>query len=322
MAHSNSSTITLTEFGEDARDGLSREDQLELPSKYLYDDLGSALFEAITLLPEYGATDADLRLLKAKKGELADRLPDSVAVVELGSGSGKKARHPLEELASRRPTHYFPIDISPAAVEQCQRNVGSIPGLTVEGIEGSYLPSLQEVNRRRPEGSSLLVLFLGSTIGNFRPSEAVEQLGALRAEMEKGDYFLLSTDLVKPVEQLLPAYDDALGVTAAFNKNVLTRMNRELDADFDLDEFAHLVLYNLTEARIEMHLRSRTQQSVEIPGADLTVDFDKDQTIWTESSHKYTLEGVQSLADGCGFRCEAQWVDEDWPFAQSLLVAS
>ena len=321
MARSNSSTTALTEFGADVRDGLTRKGQMELSSKYLYDDLGSALFEAITLLPEYGATDADLRLLKEKKSDLADRLPESVAVVELGCGSGKKARHPLEELAGRRPTHYFPIDISSAALEQCQREVESIPGLTVEGIEGPYLPALQEANRRRPEGSSLLVLFLGSTIGNFKSSEAVEQLGALRAEMEKDDYFLLSTDLVKPVEQLLPAYDDALGVTAAFNKNVLTRMNRELDAEFDLDEFAHLALYNHAEDRIEMHLRSQSQQSVEIPGADLTVDFEKDQTIWTECSHKYTLEGVRTLSDDCGFRCEEQWVDEEWPFAQSLLVA-
>jgi len=315
-------SVALTEFALDVRSGLLRKDQKEIPSKYLYDDLGSMLFEAITLLPEYGATDADRRLLQRNAADLAGRLPGLTAVVELGSGSGKKTRWLLEELAARHATHYFPIDISSAALKQCRQEMEAIPNLTVEGLEGSYLPGLREAKRRRPEGSRLLVLFLGSTIGNFQPEEAREYLSVFRSEMDKDDHFLLSTDLVKPVEQVLAAYDDALGVTAAFNLNLLTRINRELGGDFDLSEFEHLALYNHAEQRIEMHILSLRDQSVSLPEADLTLDLQKHETLWTESSHKFTLEGVRELAERSGFRCEQQWVDEEWPFAQSLLIAA
>ena len=319
---SNAADTALSEFGQDVRDGLTMEEQKELPSKYLYDDLGSHLFESITLLPEYGPTNADARLARKYAAEIADSTPPPVAVAELGSGSGKKTRWILEELAERQPTNYYPIDISSAAIGQCQREMESVPGLDVRGIEGEYVEGLRQMHELRPAGANLLLLFLGSTIGNFRPTEAEEYLKAFRSEMEEGDHFLLSTDLVKPVEQTLPAYDDPTGVTAAFNKNLLTRINNELDGDFDLSEFDHLALYNHEMDRVEMHLVSNSNQTVEVPGADVTVEFEKDETIWTECSHKYTLEKVRDMADESGFNCKHQWVDEEWPFAQTLMVAS
>ena len=313
---------TLTDFGQDIRDGLTKEGQKEIPSKYLYDDLGSHLFESITLLPEYGLTNADARLARKYAAEIADSTPPPVAVAELGSGSGKKTRWILEEMAKRQPTNYYPIDISPAAIKQCQREMESVPGLDVLGIKGEYVQGIRKMHELRPSGANLLVLFLGSTIGNFRPTEAADHLKAFRSEMDAGDHFLLSTDLVKPVEQTLPAYDDAAGVTAAFNKNLLARINNELDGDFDLSEFDHLALYNHAADRVEMHLISNSNQTVAVPGADIIVDFVEGETVWTECSHKFTLEKVRDMAGEAGFKCEHQWVDEQWPFAQTLMVAS
>jgi dimethylhistidine N-methyltransferase len=312
---------TLSEFAADVREGLSRDGQKEIPSKYLYDDLGSMLFEAITLVPEYGPTNADERLLCDNAADIADSLPDSIVAIELGAGSGRKTRWLLEELARREPTTYFPIDISQAAVEQCQKEMEAIADLTVHGIASTYMPGLQQAAQSRSEGDHLLTMFLGSTIGNFKPEEADKFVGDVRAQLEPGDSFLLSTDLIKPVRQILEAYDDPTGVTSAFNINLLVRMNRELGADFDLSQFEHLALYNHERKRVEMHLLSLEEQTVTIPEADLTITLDRDETILTESSHKFTVEDVVEMAGRAGFRCHNQWVDEEWPFAQSLLVA-
>lgn len=321
MLKPSTATNTISEFAADVREGLTQNDQKEIPSKYLYDDLGSKLFEAIMLVPEYGLTNADERLLKKYAGAIADRLPDNTVVTELGCGSGKKTRWLLEELARRQPTTFFPIDISSAAIEQCQWGLEFISGLETQGITGSYLPGLQEATRRRPQGAPLLVLFLGSTLGNFKPEEAGDFLAEVRSLLEPDDRFFLSTDLIKPAGQLLAAYDDPLGVTSAFNLNLLTRMNCELGANFDLSQFGHLALFNHDKKRIEMHILSLSDQTVTIPEADLTVDFRKDETIWTESSHKFIAEDVAALGEEHGFRCDTQWVDEEWPFAQTLFVA-
>ena len=312
---------TRSEFASDVREGLRQDGQKEIPSQYLYDDLGSKLFEAITLLPEYGLTNADERLLRENAADIADSLPGPIVAAELGAGSGRKTRWLLEELARREPTTYFPIDISEAAIEQCQKEMEAVKDLTVHGIASPYLPGLQEAARKRPEGAHLLPTFLGSTIGNFKPEETDKFLSGIRAQLEPGDSFLLSTDLVKPARQLLEAYDDPTGVTAAFNLNLLNRMNHELGADFDLSRFEHLALYNHEMKRVEMHLLSLEEQTVTIPEAGLTVTLDRDETIWTESSHKFTVEDVVGMADRAGFRCDNQWVDERWPFAQSLLAA-
>ncbi len=321
MVHSLVSPIAVSTFAQDVRAGLTRPGQKELPSKYLYDDVGSGLFEVICVLPEYGLTRADARVLSAHADEIVARMPRPTLVAELGSGSGKKTRFVLEALALREPVLYHPIDISSAALAQSERELGAIDRVSVVGFEAEYLDGLAAVSARRAPGQKLLVLFLGSTIGNFDRLAGEAFLARVRAELEPGDRLVLSTDLVKPVPVLLRAYDDPAGVTAAFDKNLLARLNRELGADFDLDRWAHRATWNGAERRVEMHLVSFANQTVHIPAAQLVVRFKAGESMWTESSHKYEAGEVRALAGRTGFRCEAQWLDDEWEFAQSLFVA-
>ena len=309
------------EFAADVRAGLTRAGQKELPSKYLYDDVGSALFEVISVLPEYGLTRADERLLQRNASDIVSRLPARVLVAELGSGTGKKTRWILRALCRRQHTSYFPIEISPAALAMCKRELGDMEAISIVGFEREYLDGLLEVAARRRPGDHLLVLFLGSTIGNFDRPAGFQFLRQLRGILQAGDSLLLGTDLEKPTTQLLDAYDDPLGVTAAFNLNLLARANRELDANFALEQFEHCVRFNPEARSIEMHLRSKRNQAVEIPRSALSVDFADGETIWTESCHKYSAAEVGDIAKAVGFRCDTQWVDAEWPFAESLLIA-
>jgi len=308
-------------FAADVRAGLTHPGQKELPSKYLYDDVGSALFEVISFLPEYGLTRADERLLRRHAPDIVQRLATPVAVAELGSGSGKKTRWILEALCRRQRTSYYPIEISHSALAMCARELSDIDSISILGFEREYLDGLLEVAAKRRPGQHLLVLFLGSTIGNFDRSAGVNFLREVRYILEPGDSMLLGTDLEKSTAQLTAAYDDSLGVTAAFNLNLLARINRELGADFDLNQFEHVARINCEARRVEMHLRSRRRQSVNIPEAELLVEFHEGETIWTESSHKYSAEEVFAIARAAGFFCEAQWIDQEWPFAESLLIA-
>ena len=309
------------EFAEDVRAGLSKAGQKELPSKYLYDDIGSALFEVISHLPEYGLTRADDRLLRRHSEEIVNRLTGPVVVAELGSGSGRKTRWLLEALARRQRTFYHPIEISRAALVRCQQELRDLDSVSILGFEREYLDGLVEIAAHRKRGQRLLTLFLGSTIGNFDREAGIEFLVAIRRILLPGDSLLLGTDLQKPAYQLHAAYDDELGVTAAFNLNLLARINRELDGDFDLQWFVHQAQINDDERRVEMHLKSIRSQRVTIAAADLRVEFEEGETIWTESSHKYSVEEVFDMASYAGFRCDAQWIDTEWPFAESLLIA-
>ena len=309
------------EFAADVRAGLTHRGQKELPSKYLYDTVGSALFEVISVLPEYGLTRADERLLRGHASEIVQRLPAPVVVAELGSGSGKKTRWILEALALAQPTSYCPIEISSAALAMCRRELGDIESISIVGFEREYLDGLREVAKRREDGEHLFVLFLGSTIGNFDRWAGVRFLREVRRILQDGDALLLGTDLEKPRAQLLAAYDDPLGVTAAFNLNLLARINRELDANFVLPQFEHVAKFNETARSVEMHLRSTCRQVVTIPAAELSVRFEEGETIWTESSHKYCREEIARIAQDTGFRCQSQWIDRQWPFAENLLVA-
>jgi len=311
----------VSEFAADVRNSLTKRGQRELPSKYLYDEVGSALFETICVLPEYGLTRADARLLKRYADEIVERLPSPVQVAELGSGSGKKTRWILEALSRRQKTYYYPIEISPSALEACEKELGHIDLVSIVGYERPYLEGLRDVAEGRAEGDHLLVLFLGSTIGNFDRDAAEKFLRSVREILCPGDALLLGTDLEKKIVVQLLAYDDPAGVTAAFNLNLLARINRELGSDFNLSCFRHEARWNAAERRIEMHLRSICRQSVEIPAAGLRVILDQDETIWTESSHKYRPEDAIEMAERTGFRCEGQWIDEEWPFAQNLLIA-
>ncbi len=312
---------TTYEFAADVRAGLTKPGQKELLSKYLYDDVGSALFEVISHLPEYGLTRADERLLRRHAHDIVDRLATPVSVAELGSGSGRKTRHILEALCRRQHTSYYPIEISPSALAMCERELRDIESISILGFEREYLDGLLEVAAHRSTGQHLLVLFLGSTIGNFDRPAGIKFLGEVRRILQPGDSLLLGTDLEKSSVQLLAAYDDELGVTAAFNLNLLARINRELEANFDLSQFEHVARINHETRSVEMHLRSMRRQTVTIDAAELSVEFIQGETIWTESSHKYSLPEVVSLAHTAGFRCTAQWVDDQWPFAENLLIA-
>ncbi len=299
----------MNEFACDVRNGLSKT-QKELPSKYLYDELGSALFDAITVLPEYGLTRADQRLLDLHAAELPREF---AGVIEFGSGSGRKTRAVLEALS---PYEYFPIDLSASALESCAR---SLAGLAqVEPIESTYLNGLDRVPRN---GSPVLVLFLGSTIGNFEGRCRGDFLRQVRARLRERDAMLIGFDLVKPIQTMLDAYDDPTGVTASFNLNLLGRINRELGADFDQRAFEHHARYNCAARRIEMHLRARADQVVTVREARFECRFRAGETIWTESSHKFQAAEICGIAREAGFEIEAQWVDEQWPFAESLWRA-
>src|SRR5262249_23230270 len=243
-----------------------------------------------------------------------------VHVAELGSGSGKKTRKILEALAKKRQTYYYPIEISPAALAACERELGQLDFVSLVGYEKPYLEGLRTVAARREEGEHLCVLFLGSTIGNFDRPAADDFLRQVRAALEPGDSLLVGTDLEKDVDQQILAYDDPIGVTAAFNLNVLARINRELGGDFPLRDFRHLALWNAEERRIEMHLQALRRQRVYIAGAALKVQIEEGETIWTESSHKYSPEEPFAMAQRSGFRQIGQWIDEQWPFAQNLWV--
>jgi len=312
----------VSDFADAVREGLTKPGQKELPSKYLYDEVGSALFETICVLPEYGLTRADARLLQKHAREIVARLPSPIHVAELGSGSGKKTRWILEALSLRQKTYYYPIEISSSALAACQKELGQIDLVSIVGYEKPYLEGLQAVAQRRDDGEHLLVLFLGSTIGNFDREAGEGFLHAVREILQDGDALLLGTDLEKKVEDQLLAYDDPAGVTSAFNLNLLARINRELGANFDLTCFRHEARWNAAERRIEMHLRSTRRQCVTISAVGLRVTLDQGETIWTESSHKYRPENVVSMAERTGFRCDSQWIDEEWPFAQNLLVSA
>ncbi len=321
MIASKELTIFEQSFAADVQAGLAKSGQKELPSKYLYDTVGSRLFDVITALPEYGVTRAEERILRQHAAEIVERLHTPLTVAELGSGSGQKTRGLLEALCVRDPTSYYPIEISPAALAMCKREVGDIQAISILGLERDYLDGLAEVAASRRRGQPLFVLFLGSTIGNFDPPAAANFLQDVRGLLQTGDSLLLGTDLEKPVSVLLAAYDDPIGVTAAFNLNLLGRINRELDGHFDLSEFGHVARFNEMACRVEMHLRSKRRQRVAIEKADMSVTFEEGETIWTESSHKYTLADVTRMAHYSGFRCEAQWVDTEWPFAENLWIA-
>ena len=314
------SSLVRDNFARAVRTGLSKR-QRELPSMYLYDDLGTALFEAITLLPEYGLTRADERLLRRYSAAIFEHLPAGVMVAELGSGGGRKTRWLLEALVHREPVVYFPIDISAAALQKCRQELSGLGAVSLVGLETSYLEGLREVTVRRRPGQTLLVLFLGSTVGNFDRPAAEEFLREIRRCLSPGDALLLGTDLEKTVTEMVLAYDDPVGVTAAFNLNLLARINRELGGDFVLRQFSHEVRYHEQERRIEMHLRSERKQTVSIRAADFTCTLHAGETMWTEACHKFHLGEIPAMAKRTGYVCESQWVDGEWAFAENLWIA-
>lgn len=305
------------EFARDVRIGLCGAGRKWLPAKYFYDNVGTALFEAITQLPEYGLTRADERVLHRCAAALPEYFPaPEVIVAELGSGSGSKTRIVIGGLGAERVRSYCPIDVSFGALDRCRRELGN--ALRVLPQHESYINGVRKLRKTRPRGVPLLLLFLGSSIGNFAPEERAALLSDLRSELLSGDYVLFGFDLLKPAARLLNAYDDPTGVTAAFNRNVLARINRDLGGEFDLSTFKHLARYDEQNRRVEMHLVSGRQQQVAIRGIGGACGLLRGETIWTESSYKFEEREIQRMMRDAGFTPLQQWVDEEWPLLEGL----
>ncbi|MFF4585112.1 L-histidine N(alpha)-methyltransferase [Streptomyces sp. NPDC001388] len=311
--------ITRT-LPEDATDAALRADVLQgltttpktLPPKWFYDAHGSELFEQITELPEYYPTRAEREILRDRAGEIA-AAARARTLVELGSGSSEKTRHLLDALTGLHT--YVPVDVSDSALTQAgQALIAERPGLDVHALIADFTGELALPDTPGPR----LLAFLGGTIGNLLPAERADFLGSLRALLAPGDALLLGTDLVKDERVLVRAYDDAAGVTAAFNKNVLTVVNRELGADFDPAAFDHVALWDARNEWIEMRLRSRTGQTVKIPALDLAVDFASGEELRTEVSAKFREEGVRAELAHAGLELTHWWTDRAGRFALSL----
>jgi len=302
----------------------------QLPSRYFYDALGSALFEAICALPWYRITRAEGRLLASRGGEILARVDPLSTLIELGPGSGEKLATLITSGAGEshhRRLAVHLIDVSAAALDLASRTLGALDAaqpVEIIAHQATYEAGLVEVGAaRRTSGSRgrTLTLFLGSNIGNFDPPGADAFLLNIRAALAIGDALLVGTDLLKPEEDLLLAYDDPLGVTSAFNRNLLIRINRELGGDFDVGAFRHRALWNAAESRVEMHLAATRRQRVRIPAASLDVTFEEGETIWTESSYKYRRDDVVRMLERAGFGGVNQWVDEPDGFALTLVEA-
>jgi L-histidine N-alpha-methyltransferase len=290
----------------------------QLPSKYFYDALGSSLFEAICRLPWYKVTRAESALLAAHADEIVRAFGQPMSVAELGCGSGEKLEILLDRAGPPVQRAHL-IDISREALESARLRVVS---RVVEGVvlcHGTYEEGLSRLAAVRRPNQPILMLFLGSNIGNFDLPAGRDFLSLIRRDLRPGDGLLLGIDLVKPERDLLLAYDDPLGVTAAFNRNLLQRINDELDATFDLSAFAHRAVWNRPLQRVEMHLVSQQRQTVSIGAADVVLEFEPDEWIWTESSYKYEPAGIVRDGVTAGFRHAGQWVDQDARFALTLF---
>lgn len=300
----------------DVRHGLSQ-DPKTLPPKWFYDSVGSDLFDQITRLPEYYPTRTEAQILKARATEIADA-SDADTLVELGSGTSEKTRMLLDALRDRGSLRRFiPFDVDASVLQAAGAAIqNEYPGVEIDAVCGDFEEHLGEI----PRIGRRLVAFLGSTIGNLTPEPRAQFLASVSEMMQPGDALLLGTDLVKDPGRLVRAYDDSAGVTARFNRNVLTVVNRELGADFDVEQFDHLAVWNADEERIEMWLRSARAQRVHIAALDLDVDFAEGEQMLTEVSSKFRPEGVEAELAAVGLRRTHWWTDEAGDFGLSLAV--
>ncbi len=311
-----------TPLGSEVYRGLTSQPKTLSPWLF-YDSLGSGLFEAITKLPEYYVTRTERSILGRHAGEMiaaaaGDR---ELIVTELGAGTATKTGLLLKAAVERQGgVVYQAIDVSETALAEAKARLESeLPGVRVDTIVADYTDGMEEIDAigfaRR------LVLYIGSSIGNFAPGEALELLRRVRAQLSPGDGLLLGVDMVKDRRLLLAAYNDAAGVTAEFNKNVLTRINRELSANFDLHAFSHKAIWNPSQSRVEMHLESLAAQRVSISGLGIGVGFARGETIHTENSYKFTPERVAALLAQAGFAVRERWTDDRGWFGVYLAAA-
>ena len=311
-------TTQLGELAEAVRSGLTASPK-SIPSRFFYDEKGSLLFEEISKLHEYYLTRSEKEILQENSQHIASHFPDPINMAELGSGSASKTRHLIEAFIE---THgklcYIPVDISRSILEKSSLDLVKdyenieILALAYEYVEG--LQRISKLNNRRK-----LILWLGSNIGNLERGEAVSFLRRVRTTMGINDRFLIGIDLRKDRSTLERAYNDIKGVTAEFNKNLLTQINRELGGNFDLNAFQHQVQYDEKSGAVQMYLVSLKDQKIAIQGLDLEIAFESGETIHTENSFKYSLEEIESLASESGYVIDAQWKDQEGSFSENLL---
>ncbi|OBG51606.1 L-histidine N(alpha)-methyltransferase [Mycolicibacterium fortuitum] len=305
-----------TALRRDVRDGLTRTPKM-LPPKWFYDSVGSDLFDQITRLPEYYPTRTEAQILRRRSPEIV-AAAGSDTLVELGSGTSEKTRMLLDAMRdSGQLRRFIPFDVDAGVLRAAGDAIGQeYPGIEIDAVCGDFEEHLGKI----PAVGRRLVAFLGSTIGNLTPGPRANFLASLAETLQPGDSVLLGTDLVKDAERLVSAYDDSAGVTAAFNRNVLSVVNRELDADFDLDAFAHVAKWNADEERIEMWLRADAPQQVRVAALDLDVAFGAGEEMLTEVSCKFRADGVADELAKAGLRQTHWWTDEAGDFGLSLAV--
>jgi L-histidine N-alpha-methyltransferase len=309
-------------FAEDVRLGLTANPKV-MPPKYFYDELGSRLFEAICFLPEYYLTRAESEILRAHADEIVAAVASPARMVELGSGSAEKTRFLIEALLRRQPTlHYLPVDISDASLERSSLELLHLySNLRITAYAADYFTALHSLKSADPNERTV-ALFLGSNLGNFNPEEAADFLREVRNVLKAEDGLLIGIDLKKSADVLIPAYDDALGVTASFNRNLLVRINRELLADFCVEKFLHRAIYNEELGRVEAHLVSSQAQRVRIQALDLEISFDQGESIHTENSYKFDLGQLAALAEATGFALQQSWFDKAGRYSFNLFAAA
>lgn len=309
----------VDDFGEAVLDGLTAT-RKTLPCRFFYDEEGSQVFEEICDLPEYYLTRVESEILDECADDLAGTFDEPATLVELGSGSSTKTRLIIEAFLHRHGAlRYVPVDISRTMLEESAHALlDRYPGLEVVAIAAEYDHGLRKIRSRKFDRK--LILWLGSSIGNLQHDQAAQFLARVQHSMHDGDRLLVGIDLRKSREILEPAYDDAAGVTARFNKNILTRINRELGGEFDLDDFEHRAVWNDEMGRVEMHLASARRQTVTIQDLDAEISFEHGETIHTESSHKYSPEEIRRVASSSGFDVERQWLDAAGRFSLNLLA--
>jgi L-histidine Nalpha-methyltransferase len=318
-ARGDAALVELSPFAEDVRSGLLGVPK-RVPPRWFYDALGSALFEAICRLPWYRITRSETALLSRHAGAIVAAAGEASSFIELGAGSGEK----LAILVERAVRDGFGpqvhlIDVSPRALELASTTLARFAAVGVTAHEATYEAGLPQATARSARRARQLVLFLGSNIGNFDPAEALGLLRRIADHLRPGDLVLLGADLVKPERELLAAYDDPLGLTAAFNKNLLLRMHVELGADIDLESFVHEARWDGTHSRVEMHLVSTRRQVIDIPRAACRATFERGESIWTESSYKFEPRGLVQLGARAGLTVVEQWVDASAGFALTLF---
>jgi L-histidine Nalpha-methyltransferase len=316
MTAINKPAILVSPIAEDVLRGLSARPR-NLPPKLFYDAAGSHLFEQITETPEYYPTRTERAILGDFAGEMVQQAGSNLTLVELGAGSASKTQVLIEALLRRQlRADFYPVDVSSSALQGALDTLnGHFPRLRVSPIVADYthqLPDLQLLPGRK------LVLFLGSTIGNFEPDEAEAFLKSIRRSLEPGDALLMGFDLIKDADVLNAAYNDAQGVTAAFNKNVLARINRELGGSFDLDAFEHVAFWNRRKSRIEMHLESVYEQTAWVEDLGRGFHFEKGEHIHTENSYKFNASSIRRLLRRSGFKLEKSWTDARGWFCEAL----